>query len=188
MDVSFKITYFWEKRSDPFHFEEQDYVDVTMLFLCLQRFLALFKGEFVARVGDLDLHFDLDPDLSTIFEELPETLESLASVTDSPVELRFFEQGTDVTFWLERLADTINVRFTTGPSVGGRFINLPKSAFQVPANAFLNEWVRFAQATLDALVDLQPDLADDESYKEYRGRLLALDSMSSPAIISEQEG
>lgn len=188
MNVSFKITYCWEKRSDPSHFEEEDYVDVTALFLCLRRFLALYEGKFMVRVNDLDLLFDMDPDLSTIFEELPETLETLTSDTRSPVGLYFFEQGTDLTFWLERLADTINIRFAPGPYAGSQFINLPRSVFPISANVFLSEWVRFAQAALDALVELQPGLTEDESYKEYRGRLQAINSMSGPAIIPEQEG
>ena len=174
MSNSFKITCKWEKRSEPYRFDEEDYIDWTMLFMSLRRFLALYDGPFLIRINEFDLDFDLEPDLSTIFEELPDVLEALSTNTDSPVELHFFEQGTDLIFWLERQADTISIRFVKGPSVGRRFADLPESLHSIPANIFLNEWVRFANAVLDALVELQPDLTGDQSYLEYRDRLQAL--------------
>ena len=176
MSVSFNITYSWKKQSTPSRFEAEDYADVTALVLCLERFLAIYMGQFVARLNDLDMHFDLRPDLSTIFEELPDVLEALTSDTTAPVELYFFEQGTDLTFWLERHANAISIRLAKGQSVGKRFADLPEATFSVPANVFLDEWIRFAQAVLDALLALQPDLANDESYQEYRDRLLSLQS------------
>lgn len=180
MSHSFEITYKWEKRSEPYRFAEEDYVDATMLFMCFRRFLALYDGTFLVRINELDLHFDLEPDFSTIFEELPDALEALTANTDSPAELHFFEQATDLIFWLERLADTISIRMGKGPSVGRRFDNLPESVFFVPANVFLKEWVQFANAVLNALVGLMPDLTGDQSYREYRDRILALEKLSDP--------
>jgi len=153
-------------------------VDVNALVLCLERFLAIYTGQFAVHINDLDLHFDLRPDLSTIFEELPDVLKALTSDTEAPVELYFYEQGTDLTFWLERQANTISIRFTKGPSVGKQFADLPEATFSVPANEFLDEWIRFAQAVLDVLLALQTDLASDESYQEYRNRLLNLQSVN----------
>src|SRR5919109_1278575 len=98
MSNSFKITYSWEKRSEPYGFDEENYIDWSMLFSCLRRFLALYDGTFLVRINEFDLHFDLEPDLSTIFEELPGVLETLTANTDSPVELHLFEQGTDLIF------------------------------------------------------------------------------------------
>ena len=144
------------------------------LILCLERFLAIYAGQFVVSINDLGLHFDFRPDLSTVFEELPDVLEALTSDTDAPVELHFYEQGTDLAFWLERHANIISIRFTKGLSVGRRFVDLPEVTYSVPANVFLDEWIRFAQAVLDALLALQPDLASDESYQEYHNRLLTL--------------
>lgn len=174
MSNSFKITYSWEKQNTPSRFEEEDYADVTALVLCLERFLAIYTGQFVVHINDLDLHFDLRPDLSTIFEELPDVLEALTSDTDAPVELYFFEQGTDLTFLLERHANKVSIRFIKGPSVGRRFVDLPEETYSVPANEFLDEWIKFAQAVLDELLALQPDLVSDESYQEYHNRLLTL--------------
>jgi hypothetical protein len=175
MKNSFKITYNWEKRSEPYHFDVEDYVDATALFICLEQFLSLYEGKFLVCINCFDLHFYHNPDLSTIFEELPDVLEALMANTDSPVELRFFEQGTELSFWMERQADKINIRLVDELIDGKRSTELPTSVFSVPANVFLNEWVRFVNAVLDALVALQPDLTDDQSYQEYRDRLLALE-------------
>jgi hypothetical protein len=176
MSNSFKITYNWEKRSEPYDFDEEDYLDATVLFICLERFLALYDGTFLVRINEFDLLFYLDPDLSTIFEKLPDVLEALKADTDSPVRLHFFEQSAELSFWMERQADKINIRLvdelrgSDKPST-----ELPTSVFSVPANVFLNEWVRFVNAVLDALIGLQPDLTGDQSYQEYRDRLLALE-------------
>jgi hypothetical protein len=176
MSNSFKITYRWEKRSDPQYFDEEDFVDATVLYICLRRFLALYEGTFLIRINEFDLHFYLRPDLSTIFEELPDVLEALTANTDSPVRLYFFEQGTELSFWLERQADTIHIRMVDELRGNDkRDTELPTSVMSVPANVFLNEWARFVNAVLDALVALQPDLAGDQSYQEYRDRLLALE-------------
>jgi hypothetical protein len=176
MSNLFKITYKWEKRSEPYRFDEEDYVDITVVDLCLERFLSLYEGTFVVHINDFDLLFDLHSDFSIIFEELPEVLEALTANTDSPVELYFAEQGTELIFQLARQADTISIRFVKGPGVGRRFADLPESIDLIAANVFLSEWVRFTQAVLDALVALQPDLTSDQSYQEYRDRLVALES------------
>jgi hypothetical protein len=173
MLTDFKITYSWEKRPDPEDFSENDYVDWSKIFQCLRRFLAFYKGEFVVHIGDLELYFDLDPDLSTIFEALPEVLESLTSDTVSLVVLDFFEQGTDIAFLLERHGETITLRFEKGLSVGYQFRGLPDTSFALSAITFLAEWIHFAEAILDALVALQPDIVNDESYRQYSARLIA---------------
>lgn len=175
MSASFKITYQWEKRSEPYHFDEEDIVDASVLFICLERFLALYEGTFLVQINEFDLNFYLNPDLSTIFEELPDFLQTLTVNTDSPARLYFFEQGTELSFWVERQADTINIRLVDELRGGDRReTELPASVQSVPANVFLDEWIRFTRAVLDALVRLQPNLTDDQSYQEYRDRLSAL--------------
>jgi hypothetical protein len=175
MSDSFKIIYNWEKQNEPYRFDEEDFSDITVVALCLERFLSIYEGTFLVRINEFDLLFYLDPDLSTIFEELPGVLEALTANTDSPVELRFFEQGTELSFWMERQADSINFRIVDELIDGKRSTELPVSVLPIQANVFLNEWVRFANAVLDALVELQPDLTGDQSYLEYRDRLLALE-------------
>lgn len=171
MSDLFKVTYYWEKRATRLDFDEGNYADATELFLGLERFLATNQGHFVVYVDDFDLHFDLDPDLSTIFEELPEVLGDLTAETELPVELHFYEQGTDLIFLLERKGDTITIRFAKGPSVGKRFAHVPERTLAVPADVFIDQWVRFAQAILEGLVTLQPELKNDQSYQAYSGRV-----------------
>ncbi len=173
---AFKITYSWQQRSKPLPFAEEDYVDASVLFLALERFLAIHQGEFIVQVDNLRLHFDLDPDLSTVFEEIPAVLEDLTADTESPVELYFYEQGTDLALLIGRQKDAITLRFRKGPYTGKRFADLPETLFSAPAEVFMEEWIRFVRAILDAMTVLQPNLAQDESYREYRTRLLALES------------
>lgn len=174
MNDLFKITYFCEERGTPFHFDMEDYADVSPLYLCMERFLSAYQGEFVLKIGDIDLTFEFRPDLSTIFDELPNALETLTSETASPVELYFFEQGTDLTLWIERHLDIISLSFEKGPAVGKRFTDLTEERFSVPSHVFLSEWIRFAQSVLELLSNFQPDIANDESYQEYRNRLMSL--------------
>jgi hypothetical protein len=68
----------------------------------------------------------------------------------------------------------IDIRTAKGLSVGKQFSNVPESTFSVAAEVFLDEWVRFVLAVLDALVAFQPDLVNEESFKEYQDRLLTL--------------
>ncbi|HKX28673.1 MAG TPA: hypothetical protein VJ302_13320 [Blastocatellia bacterium] len=174
MDFVFKITSWWRKREVRAYFEEQDYLDATALFVRLKQFSVDHHGEFAIHVNDLELRFDLDPDLSTIFEELPDVLEKLTSETTTPVDLNFFEQGTDLTFWMERKADHINVRFECGPYADKSFSKLPDLTFPISARMFLEEWIHFAQLILKALEDSHPKLIHDDSYREYRDRLQVL--------------
>jgi hypothetical protein len=176
MITPFKITYSWEERANPEDFSPDDYVDWSAIFQCLRHFLTLYKGEFVVQIGDRSLYFDFSPDLSTIFEALPEVLERLTVDTPSPVVLDFFEQGTDLAFLLERQGEIISLRFEKGRSVGAQFKKLPDTPFQLSATSFLSEWVRFARAVLDALVNLHPDIVKDDSYRQCIARLSAAES------------
>jgi hypothetical protein len=174
MSTSFEIEYWWTERRVPLPFTSEDYVDATALFLGLEHFLSRYQGEFVIHIDDLELRFELDPDLSTVFEEIPAVLQKLHSENRSPVELYFFEQGTDLILLLERQEDAINIHFQKGLATGQRFTYLPDSGFSVLADLFLKEWIQFTQVVLDALVSLEPGLTDEEGYQEYRARLLAL--------------
>lgn len=178
MSVLFKITYSWEKRSVPQRFDEDDYVDLAAVVLSLEHFVAIYQGQFVVHIHDNDLLFDLRPDLTTIFEELPNVLEALTTKTKVPVKLHFYEQGTDLTFLLERQEDTIFIRFVKGPSVGKQFVNLPETTFSVHADLFLHEWVYFVRAVLKALITLQPELETEESYQQYLKRIIVIQNGS----------
>jgi hypothetical protein len=109
----------------------------------------------------------LRPDLSTIFEDIPLVLSQLTKDTHSPVEFDFFEQGTDVGMFMERQGNTIKVRFETSGASAMRFQFLPDTSISVSAWEFLAQWLQFIKTIIDALVELQPELVLDESYKEY---------------------
>lgn len=167
MNNIFKIQYLYQKRSKAQYFEEEDYVDASPIFLCLEHFLAIYEGKFILQLGEFDLSFDLDPDLSTIFLELPDVLMSLTMEQEAPTELYFYEEGTDLNLLLERKADTITIRAIPGLMVGKQFKNLPESALSVPAEMFLEEWRDFLTVILEGLIEFNPALEKDRSYQEY---------------------
>lgn len=173
MSQTFEISYWWEKLSEPGYFLEM--LD-TRVFLALYYFLSIYEGEFTIRFQEHEACFDLRPDLSTIFKEIPLVLEQLTTDTESPVEFYFFEQGTDVGMWMERQGTQITVRFETESGSAERFKFLPDTKIPVLADEFLEQWLQFVRAVLDALVNLQPDLVNDESYHKYRSQLNVVES------------
>ena len=176
MNENFKIVYQWEKRTQSLPFSEDDYVDATKLFLSLRHFLSDFQGKFTLHVGRLELDFDIGPDLSTVFEELPSVLEQLTTETQTPVELYFFEQGTDLMFLLQRQGEIISLWIEKKSSVGVRFANIPNRVVSISATDFLKEWIQFIKAVLNSLLDLDPTLMNDESYQMYLKRLFQIQS------------
>jgi hypothetical protein len=174
MSQTFEISYWWEKLSEPDYFVEL--VDTTRVTIALDYFLSIYQGQFEIRIQWHEACFDLRPDLSTIFKEIPLVLEKLTTDTESPVEFDFFEQGTVVLMWMERQGTQITVRFETAPGSGQRFKFLPATKIPVLADEFLEQWLQFVRAVLDALVKLQPDLVNDESYHKYRSQLDVVES------------
>jgi hypothetical protein len=169
MSHPFNITYLWKKRDKPVWCSE--YVDVTPLFLTLERFRAVYEGVFSLRFGDIALHFDFSPDLSTIFEEILAVLKTLAADTELPVELHFYEQGTDLKLLLQRKINAISVDFVKGTETGQLYQSVPEETLSVPADMFLQEWSKFLHAVLEALLEFNPTLQDEESYQEYQASL-----------------
>lgn len=174
MSQTFEIFYWWEKLSKPSYFLE--IVDTTRVSVALDYFLSIYKGEFAISLQGHEACFDLRPDLSTIFEDIPLVLEKLTTDTESPVEFYFFEQGTEVGMWMERQGDQITVRFETATGSGEIYKFLPDTKIPVLADEFLDQWLQFVRAVLDALVNLQPDLVNDESYHTYRSQLDVVES------------
>ena len=174
MSQVFEIAYWWNKLSEPSYFFEK--VDASKISISLDYFLSIYEGQFKIRCQEYEALFDLRPDLSTIFEEIPLTLEKLTKDTDSPVEFDFFEQGTDVGMLMERQGNIIKVHFETAPGSGIRFQFLPETNIPVSANEFLREWIKFIRAVLNALVELQPKLVSDTSYQQYRTQLDLVES------------
>ncbi len=174
MSQTFEISYWWEKLSEPDYFVEM--VDTTRVSVALDYFLSIYEGQFAIRIQGHEACFDLRPDLSTIFKDIPLVLEKLTTDTESPVEFDFFEQGTDVGMLMERQGTQITVRFETAPGSGQRFKFLPDTRIPVPADEFIGQWLQFIRSVLDALVNLQPALVNDESYQKYRSQLDVVES------------
>ncbi|BAZ16003.1 hypothetical protein NIES4071_78760 [Calothrix sp. NIES-4071] len=173
MSQTFNISYWWEKLSEPDYFLE--IVDATKIFASLNYFMKRYKGQFIISVQEHDACFDLRPDLSTIFEDIPLVLEKLTKDTHSPVEFDFFEQGTDVGMLMERQGDLVKVRFEITEASAMKFQFLPNTNILVSVWEFLGQWLQFIKAILDAMVELQPELMKDESYKEYITHLRAVE-------------
>jgi hypothetical protein len=169
MSQAFEICYWWENLSKPGYCVEM--VDATRVFISLNYFFSIYEEEFVIHVQEYDACFDLRPDLSTIFEDIPVVLKQLTTDTKSPVEFDFFEQGTAVGMLMERQGDKITIRFEITPGSGEKFQFLPDTGIPVTSDEFIGQWLQFVRFVLDALVDLQPDIVNDESYQEYRTRL-----------------
>jgi len=153
---------------------DEDLVDASELFVCLRRYLRSHHGTFSMRFNGVELQFDMDPDLSTVFEELPGILDAVAEDTNRPVDLYFFEQGTDLHLELDRRGDDLVIWPKKGPSAGKRFERIAERPHKVSGNEFVGEWLRFLGAILDALVCFEPLVERTPSYRSYSGRLAAL--------------
>ncbi|MEQ8999790.1 MAG: hypothetical protein RID53_25175 [Coleofasciculus sp. B1-GNL1-01] len=174
MSQEFQISYWWKKRNKPGSFME--IVDASKLSICLDYFLSIYQGQFTVSVQGHEACFDLDPDLSTIFETIPNVLTKLTKDTNHALEIDFFEQGTDVGMLMERQDNVIQIRFETAPGSGMRFKFLPDTYIPVQANQFLEQWLQFIRAVLKALLELQPELLSDESYQQYCTQLELVES------------
>jgi hypothetical protein len=103
-------------------------------------------------------------------------LKQVTTDTKSAVEFDFFEEGTAMGILMERQGDKIMISFETTPGSGEKFQFLPNTGIPVTSDEFIGEWLQFVLVVLDALVDLQPDIVNDESYQEYPTRLYNIES------------
>jgi hypothetical protein len=171
MQIPFLITYHWDMRPHPRSFSPDDYLDASPVFIALRHFLAQYHGDFSFITYDQSIRFGLDPDLSTVFEELPEVLTQLCEDTADEVELAFFEQGTDLTLWLQRCGDAIYMRFAVGDHARAAFTHLPTTPLRVSAAMFLQAWHDFLVTVFTMLALLEPPLLHAPSYRMYRAHL-----------------
>jgi hypothetical protein len=176
MKVEFKIGYSWEERTTPHELAERYMPGWPILYQGLLRFLARYEGEFTLHFDQLELLFDLHPDLPIVFENLPHILERLMVDTASAVDLYFGAQGTDLVLLFQRQAGEIEVSFSAGPSVGRRFAALIGQTLTIDARVFFREWVIFLRAILDAMVAVESSIAADVSYQQYLAQLDAIES------------
>lgn len=170
----FSIEYWWKEREslEPLG----DHSAWPSVMQALFAFLARNKGGFRIKVRGVEATFELMPDLSTIFSELPHALATLKSCENILVELDMFEQGTDVGIVLRRQADQISVRFETAPGSGAPYQLLGNEASSIAANVFFYQWQRFLLAILDAMREVAPEHSKDESFVAYRATINELTS------------
>ena len=176
MLANFCISFSFHRLDIPLTFHPEIYVDWGPLFQSFRRFLAFYRGKFQLQIAERRLHFDFDPDLSTVFEDLPAVLEQLTTDTTEPVYLDFFEQGTELMLILDRRGEAITIGFYTGDYAGLQFRDLPDIGFEVRASEFLAEWCRFSKAVLAALGDFQPEVTSTAEFQDYSGRLAAIEA------------
>lgn len=170
---NFKIEYAWWKRPGGSAYLAE-MVEATGLFVALRNFIAIYEGQFQVHIGNLILELDFQPDLSTIFEELPDALESLISKPQKPTEIYFFEQGTDLNLIITPDGPIVTIDFIKGHSVGPAFTSLPNTSGPLLIDQFLREWILFIRAILEALVLYEPSISSDESYQSYCTRFDSL--------------
>lgn len=167
MVLPFEIKYSWKVREKPYRFSVDEYVDVTPLVLCLEEFLSLFEGTFTIRVGEVEAVFDLKPDLSTIFEELPRMIEAITTNPNTSTDIDFYEQGTEIILRLLKKKENVLIEFIAGDTTSVKLSHLNGKSFLITTRDFLYAWRTFVLAVLDQLIKLCPGLIHDESYRNY---------------------
>ena len=171
MPVPFNITWSLRDRRDPNPVSEGDFVGASDVFVALQQFLGVKEGEFTVRIGAAALRFSLDPDLSTIFEELPGVLDALTQDVTPVLKLNFFEQGTDFVLEFERKRKAITVRLLAGDDASEVLRAVNETTLVVDATQFLKQWTTFTRAMLTALTLFKRGLLLAKSYRSYVRRL-----------------
>jgi len=155
MTETFSITYHWRETNhvdNPYQEHEDDW---TTAFRVLQRFFASHEGRFSLWFGEREIPFSLDPDLLTIFEELPDVLLSIKNGEEACLD--FFEQGTDLVLTLQPVESKLKIRFHVGSSAADVYKELEGSSSLICLGVFLREWTKFLRDLLLALKEDNPD-------------------------------
>jgi hypothetical protein len=162
----FDLTFHWSARTEPHPFDTEDYSDASPTFIALEKFLSEHDGSFTIQIGSLELRFDLDPDLSTVFESIPSVLNAVskAAIDGTTSELHFFEQGSGIEIELEKHGEALWLSIQKGSTVGQRFRNLPDGTYPVSRRLFAEKWARFIDAVLRQIAASSPAVLDDPSY------------------------
>jgi hypothetical protein len=168
----FSIEYWWEKQDTPDQLG--DHSEWPVVMQALFAFLTDNKGGFRIKAGAWAATFELMPDLSSIFADLPHVLGTLQQQDGVSVELDMFAQGTDVGIAMRRQGDEILMRFETAPGSGEPYQLLDDEELAVSAPVFLLQWQRFVLAILDAMSKTDPSACEDESFIAYRDTIRGL--------------
>lgn len=156
----------------PWPFEENDVIDTTELQMALLKFATGKNRYWSIFINELELPYQYSPDLTTIFDDIPDVLEDLLQNGKEPVELYFFEQGTDLSLWFARDGETIWVTFEKHGFCGKPYEHLPEDEAQAILTLdFYFAWFLFLDELLESLVKENPHLAESQSYLDYKYRL-----------------
>lgn len=171
MISSFDIRLTLTRRATFKPFDASDYEDASEMFLALSAFLGEYEGNFEVRIDTSRLHFDIEPDLSSVFEDLPLELVNLRELDGAEAEIYFFEQGTDIRISMQRQGEAVRLQVEKGRYVSVANRPFPDNAFFVELNGFLACWTQFLQSVLDLLKKGRRYVLSAESYKEYQAVL-----------------
>jgi len=156
----------------PWPFEESDVVDVTELQMALLKFATGKNRYWSIFINGLELPYQYSPDLTTIFDDILDVLEDLLQNGKKPVELYFFEQGTDLSLWFVRNEETIWITFEKHGFCGKPYEHLPEDEPQAILTLdFYFAWFLFLDELLESLVKENPPLAESQSYLDYKYRI-----------------
>jgi len=156
----------------PWPFEENDVVDVTELQMALLKFATNKNRYWSIFINGLELPYQYSPNLTTIFDDIPDVLEDLLQNGSEPVELYFFEQGTDLSLWFVQDKETIWISFEKHGFCGKPYEHLPENRPQaISAIDFYSAWFFFLDELLESLLKEDLRLAESQSYSDYKYRL-----------------
>lgn len=153
-------------------FEEYGADGITKLELTLWKFATEYNRRWSIFINEEELPFEYEPDLTTIFNEIPEVLELLLKENEEPAILDFFEQGTSIVLSMKRKNDIIWVEFQkTPPLTGKRFNHIPEEPQPVLVRDFYEAWFQFLDEILQTLTRQEHNLKTDPSYIYYSSRI-----------------
>jgi len=153
-------------------FNGSDIVGITKLELALWKFAKEHNHHWSIFVNGFELPLEYEPDLTAIFDDLPQVLEDLLRKDEEPAVLDFFEQGTNLILSLRCDGENILVEFQKLPPLTGkRFAHLPETPQSILASDFYEAWLGFLDGLLETLVQQEPSLATDESYLYYTHKI-----------------
>jgi len=158
---------------------------LSKLQFALWEFAANHNHYWSMFINGLELPFEFNPDLTTIFDDIPDVLEALLQDGKEAIELYFFEQGTNLSLRFRRDGEKIFVEFKDVETSGKRFRQLPTEPQAISAFDFHSAWFLFLDKLLKTLIQRNPRLAYERSYLDYiyrvdkiKGKILSESSES----------
>jgi hypothetical protein len=169
MSTDFQISCSWSKRPEPY--ETRDDLDLhPSLDRAMDRFFALYAGEFTVPLEGGALTFSLEYDFAFVCDDLPGWLRQLGS-RDGEATLFFASQGTEMALAAVREGGTILL--SARSLVAHRPLPKTLRPIAVPASRFFSAWAGFVETVLDAIAKAEPGLMQNADVREYRAAINA---------------